>query len=627
MSTHTRNNDDVQRVRDASDIVAVVGEHLTLKPKGREYVCLCPFHDDSNPSMCVVPAKQIYHCFVCGSGGDVFRFVMNYHTMDFREALEHLAQRANIELTPFRPSGGGGASEQHHEGATKSDLIAANAGAQSFFRTILNHPEHGQAARALINRRGISDEMVERFGIGASPDRWDGLLTTINKKQLDTEPYLAAGLLKQRDNGGFYDAYRNRLTFPIRDQIGRPVAFGARRINDEDEPKYLNSSESTAFNKSSTLFGLDLATQAIKRERVAVVVEGYTDVIACHQAGIDHVVATLGTALTKGHASILRRLCDTVVLLFDGDEAGQRAADRAIEVLMSETIDIKIASLATVTDAKDPDELLKRDGGPDTFIRAIEQGVDLLAWRFDRLRAELDGAGPAAVAHRIEDEIRSLVSLGVASLSPIRRRLIVRQIAGAARVEERVVTDAMKLGRRDPRAGVQSSPDARQRPADSPRSLILGCLMCEPKLWNALGEHEHELIATTRFTHTLDQAVADAIHASAEDTQDTGLHAVLAELGDQGDHAADAAARATSLQRAVDTRCEGDEERVALMLRECVRVLTEHDARSPGASHGGTDELERLKAFQNAEIRLRKSVGNVRGSLSGSRAPNRDTPE
>ena len=230
-----------------------------------------------------------------------------------------------------------------------------------FFRAILNHPEHGQAAREVIARRGISDEMVERFLIGASPDRWDGLVMTSEKQGVRTEALLGAGLVKQRERGdGQYDALRNRLIFPICDQIGRVIAFGGRKINEEDEPKYLNSPETSVFKKSTTLFGINHAARAIKRERTAVIVEGYTDVIACHQAGVEHVVGTLGTALTSGHATVLRRLCDTVVLLFDGDAAGIKAADRAIEVLLSETIDIKIAALAGYTEAKDPDELFKQ---------------------------------------------------------------------------------------------------------------------------------------------------------------------------------------------------------------------------------------------------------------------------
>jgi len=619
-------NDDVQRVRDASDIVAVIGECITLKPKGREYVCLCPFHDDHSPSMCVVPAKQIFHCFVCGAGGDVFTFVQRYHSMDFREGLTFLAERGNIELTPFRPSGRSndeGGQEQYPAGSSKQDILLANEQAQGYFRTLLSHPEHGQTARNLIERRGMSAEIVERFGVGTSADRWDGLLMTIDSKGYNTQAFTDAGLLKTRDNGGQYDAMRNRLIFPICDQIGRVIGFGGRRINDDDDPKYLNSPETLVFNKSRTLYGLNHAQRAIKRKRVAVIVEGYTDVIACHQHGVEHVVGTLGTALTKGHATILRRLCDTVVLLFDGDQAGQRAADRAIEVLFSETIDIKIAALAGYTEAKDPDELFAQDDGAEVFDRVIEGAVDLLKWRFDRLRAELTGAGAARVTQRIEEEIRTLLDLGIEKLSPMRRQLMIRQIAGAAGVSEQVVKASMRLGRRVP-ASIEpkDAPRAEMDAAITPRELLLGCLLSEPQLWLTMSAEEHDLLMTTAFDSESSSMVAQALHESVENGSGTGLHQILQELaeslaqGSNEDSFADPVGRATLLCRTVEQQSEGSDERLARLMRECVRevLLSEESGHQPTGSD--PDELEQLRAFEKRQQTMRKKYGSMRGRLS-----------
>jgi DNA primase len=622
-------NDDVQRVRDASDIVGVVGDCMTLKPKGREYVCLCPFHDDHSPSMCVVPAKQIFHCFVCGAGGDVFTFVRRYHSMDFREALQFLAERANIELTPFKPSRSNTPDTQQSSGLSKQDIMHANEQAQSYFRALLTHPEHGQSARELIERRGISADMVERFGIGVSADRWDGLLMTIESKGYDPRAFSEAGLLKTRDSGGQYDALRNRLIFPICDQIGRVIGFGGRRINDEDDPKYLNSPETVAFNKSRTLYGLNNAQRAIKRERVAVVVEGYTDVIACHQHGVEHVVGTLGTALTKGHATILRRLCDTVVLLFDGDEAGQRAADRAIEVLFSETIDIKIAALAGYTDAKDPDELLARDNGSEIFRQAINGAVDLLKWRFDRLRAELVGANPARVTQRIEEEIRTLLDLGIEKLSPMRRQLMIRQIAGAAGVSEQVVKASMRLGRRvpasiEPKASMEQLAD---RPL-TPRELMLGCLLNDEKLWLTMTSDEHDLLMTTAFESPESAFVAQALHESVANRNGTGLHAVLTELSemqaegaiqtDDPAHPLDPAGRATRISRLVEQQCESDPERTARLLNECIQQidLAQQESKVRVSQDEQVDEMDALRAFAEKQRTLRGKYASVRGRLS-----------
>jgi DNA primase len=360
-------HDDRQRVLDATDVVQLIGEHVALKARGREFIALCPFHDDHKPSMYVVPAKQIYHCFSCGAGGNALTFVMEYHKMAFREALEHLAQRAGVELTPWKPGAAAGAAagsqEQRGGGAPRQEVLAANRAAADFFERMLAREDLGRAAREVIARRGISPEMVESFRLGAAPEMWDGLQRTISHKNAPAGPFLAAGLLKQRNEGGLYDAFRNRLMFPIQDQTGAVVAFGARRINEEDEPKYLNSPDSVVFNKSATLYGLHQAARTIQRTRTAIVTEGYMDVIACHQAGVTNAVAALGTAMTRENAKILRRLCDTVVLLFDGDEAGQRAADRAVEVFFAEPVDVRIAVLPPDAGAKDPDELLKQEGG------------------------------------------------------------------------------------------------------------------------------------------------------------------------------------------------------------------------------------------------------------------------
>jgi DNA primase len=625
-------NDDVQRVRDASDIVGVVGDCLTLKPKGREYVSLCPFHDDHSPSMCVVPAKQIFHCFVCGAGGDAFTFVQRYHSMDFREALQYLAERANIELTPFKPGRRSDeAGSEHHQssGLTKQDIMQANEQGQAYFRALLTHPEHGKLARDLISRRGINEEMVERFGIGVSADRWDGLLMTIESKGFDPRAYIEAGLLKTRDNGGQYDALRNRLIFPICDQIGRVIAFGGRRINDDDDPKYLNSPETIAFNKSKTLYGLNNAQRAIKRERVAVVVEGYTDVIACHQHGVENVVATLGTALTKGHATILRRLCDTVVLLFDGDDAGQRAADRAIEVLFSETIDIKIAALAGYTDAKDPDELLARDNGREIFKQAIDGAVDLLKWRFDRLRAELAGANVARITQRIEEEIRTLLDLGIEQLSPMRRQLMIRQIAGAAGVSEQVVKASMRLGRRVP-ASIEPKPETLDDSSAplTPRELLLGCLLNDEKLWISMTSDEHDLLMTTDFNSPSSAIVAQALHESIANRKGTALQAVLSEISELQAEGAfsesdpegrfDPAGLATKLSRIVEQQCEGEEERIVRLMRECIQQieLSQHESQAQTTPDAEMDEMDRLRAFADQQHQLRNKYNSLRGRLT-----------
>lgn len=564
-------NDDKERVRDAADIVRVIGDHVSLKPHGREYLGICPFHDDHKPSMNVVPHKQIFHCFSCGAGGDVFSFVQRYHAMDFREALNHLAERFGVTLTPRGQNTPASDDSQPH--ISRKDLLNANATATEFFKTILRNEQHGATARQLIADRGINEQMVEAFALGASPDRWDGLIKTLQGKSMDEAPFVQAGLLKPKDSGEFYDVLRNRLIFPIHDQIGRVIAFGGRRINDEDDPKYLNSPETPLFNKSATLYGIHQAARRIQAERTAIVTEGYTDVIACHQAGFTNVVATLGTALTPGHAAILRRLCDTIVLLFDSDEAGSRAADRAVEVFFAEPVDVKIATLASVTDAKDPDELLKRQDGQALFPQAIQNAVDLLSFRFGRIADSLQEAGPAAMSRAIEQELASLVQLGLNTLQPLRRALVVRQLSQIARVDEQIIIRAIPAGRKPRHWPSEDSQEqtADQSPPenlDSVQALLLGCILCEPALLVSLDEHQRERVAPDAYPSGVLRRLTVAIGQVVASGHEPDLHAVLGAI-DADDLQTNQTA--VALYTHTNTITDSEQPRLHQLWRDCLQ--------------------------------------------------------
>ncbi|MEO0477195.1 MAG: DNA primase, partial [Planctomycetota bacterium] len=364
-------NNDRERVHASTDLIRLIGEHVQLRPKGREFAGLCPFHDDKNPSMMVSPQKQIYKCFSCGAGGDCFSFVMDYHKLSFPEALKMLADRSGIELTPFKPGKGGSAPDPKSSDRRKR-LLSVNEQALAFFRAQLQSPA-GEPVRDYLAKRGVSAEMIEQFQLGYAPHSWHALSEEVSAKRLDKPAFEAAGLIAN-GNRGLYDKLRHRLIFPIGDRLGRPIAFGGRTLpgNELDDPtvdaKYLNSPETLLFNKSRTLYGLDLAKQPIINSKTAVIVEGYTDVIACHQHDRRNVIAALGTAFTAEHAKDLRRLCDKVVLVFDGDAAGHKAADRAVEVLLTSEIDVAVVILP---EGKDPDELLAQGGGEEAWDALI----------------------------------------------------------------------------------------------------------------------------------------------------------------------------------------------------------------------------------------------------------------
>ena len=593
-------NGDKDRVRDATDIVRLIGEHVALKPKGREFVGLCPFHNDRNPSMNVIPAKQIFHCFVCGTGGDCFSFVSKFHKMDFREALEHLAERAGIALTPRSRTPDAPA------GPSRADVLSANATAAEFFKAILHHPEHGRLARDTISTRGIAPDMVARFMLGASPERWDGLIATVQSKRLDPRPFFDAGLFKKRESSdGAYDSFRNRLMFPIQDQIGRVIAFGARKLNPDDEPKYLNSPETRLFNKSATLYALNHAAKPIQAQRTALITEGYTDVIACHQAGFTNAVATLGTALTREHATVLRRLCDRVILLFDGDEAGQRAADRAVEVFFSEDLDVAIATLNKVTDAKDPDELLKREDGPDIFRQALAAATDLLDYRFARLRERLQGAGMAALSRAITDEIARLVELGLKDVEPIRQKLIVKRLAAIAGLDEPTILSAIPAGRR-PRPAAPT-PSGDQPPSEpdlnlasaplSPAEHLLGCVLCDGTLLGTLGESERDFLAPAAYRSALLRLVAQAIHDLHEDHGCADLSALLRTAEDES-----LKQTAVALASRIDHETDRSRDRLHAHWHSCLNTAR-HDAQRRQAADA-PDLIQQIKLKRAAHASL-----------------------
>lgn len=617
--------DDRQRVLDATDIVRLIGESIALKPKGREYVCLCPFHDDHSPSMFVVPHKQMYHCFSCGAGGNAITFAMNYHKMTFREALEYLAERSGIALTPFKPQrpypigvgpaepgehGDGGGQAGAGAGVSREEMRSANATAQSFFRAILNHPEHGRAAREIIARRGITPEMAELFQLGAAPDKWDGLTLTVQSKNLPVRPFQAVGLFKARENGnGQYDAFRNRLMFPIHDQTGKwVIGFGGRRINDEDEPKYINSPESAVFDKGKTLYAMAQASQAIRQRRMAIVTEGYMDAIACHQAGVRNAVATLGTALTSGNARVLRQMCDsgTIVLLFDGDEAGQRAAERAVEVFFAETVDVRIAMLSTITDAKDPDELLKREGGREVFDEVIRQAIDPLELLFARVKAKLGGLGLSARGRAVDDFVARLMDLGLDRVDKVRYQLIVKRLGEIAGVGWDAIRDTIEQyrarGRGQSRGTGSGEALAEVKAPLSHGEHLLGCLLNDPTLAVTLNEEEWDLLDASVFKDASVAAVARIVADLTINERTPSVQEVMAETDDP--RVQQAAAR---LAGEIDRFTGSDPVRLKRHWRERLE-----DAKASAATvRGGADEGSLSLEARIARVReLKRGSGN-----------------
>jgi len=395
--------DAVAEIRERIDIIDLVQGYVpSLKKTGRSFKGLCPFHQEKSPSFVVFPDSQNFHCFGCGKGGDLFTFYMLVENTEFRDALKELAIRAGVTLDVAT------APAPEHD-AHRKRLIDANELAATFFSHVLARARHGEAGRRMVEERGISPEMVERFRLGFAPESWSDLLNFLTSRDVPVNVAQEAGLLQTRDNGGHYDRFRNRLMFPIRDRDGDVVGFGGRAMGN-GIPKYLNSPQTPVFDKSSLVYALDLAKEPIRKSGDVVIVEGYMDVIAAHQFGYENVVASMGTALTESQAALVKRGSTRIVLALDADAAGQMATIRGIET-MQDALDADVQpvpdaagiirferklktqiSVVHLPEGKDPDELIRKS--PDTWPSIVASAKPFMDFTIETLTRSVDLADP-----------------------------------------------------------------------------------------------------------------------------------------------------------------------------------------------------------------------------------------
>ena len=386
-------NDDRERVRQQVDLVELIGQQISLRRQGRIYVGICPWHDDSKPSLQVNPERQSWKCWVCNIGGDIFSYTMQSEGIDFREALKMLAERAGVSLGPAN------AISRVEPGSPndKNALYGAMAWAERLMHEFFLNASEAQPARAYCQARGISSEMINRFKIGFAPDQWQWLVDSARSTALSPEILEAVGLIgRSAKSNRPYDRFKGRLIFPIRDVQRRPIALGGRilpEFADENAAKYINSPETRLFSKSDQLYGLDLARDAVTKTREIVIMEGYTDVVMAHQTGITEAAAVLGTALNQRHIRLLRRFADRIILVLDGDEAGQRRAREVLEMFVAEQVDVRIL---TLPEKLDPCDFLLAHG-EQPFRAMLDQAVDALEHLF---QVETAGFDPVSDTHR-----------------------------------------------------------------------------------------------------------------------------------------------------------------------------------------------------------------------------------
>jgi DNA primase len=416
--------DAKEQVRQAVDIVDLVGSYVQLRRQGRNFVGICPWHDDSRPSLQVNPDRQSFKCWVCDIGGDVFSFVMKTEGLEFREALELLAERAGIQLrqpthASNEPGGAGSGTTRLADPADdKRTLYRVCAWAEEQFHRCLIAAPEGEPGRRYFEQRGITQDILREWHLGFAPDRWDWILERARGTEWKPPVLERVGLLRRKElGGGFYDWFRGRVMFSIRDARSRPVAFGGRvlpQLADDRSAKYINSPETPLFSKSRELYGLDIARENFKSQGGAIVMEGYTDVLMAHQHGVDNCVAVLGTALGERHLQLLRRYTDSITLVLDGDDAGKRRTNEILDNLLSlfekNQIDLRIL---TLPEGVDPCDFIVEHGS-DSFRQLLTQAVDALEHKF---RTVTQGLDTLTDTHRASQAAEQLLAT-LASIRP-----------------------------------------------------------------------------------------------------------------------------------------------------------------------------------------------------------------
>jgi DNA primase len=430
-----------EQLKSSIDIVQVIGERVRLKRQGStgRYLGLCPFHQEKTPSFNVNQTRQFYKCFGCGVAGDAFKFVMELDGLTFPEAIKFLAESNGIPV-PKR------ADYNDPEAKRRAALFEMHTIAADLFQSSLRGPQ-GVHARAYLEKRGVSAELIETFGLGFSESSGQALARRLSQENFTQEQLDASGLVRRREDGsGSYDFFRGRLMFPIHDESGKVVGFGGRAMRDEDQPKYLNSPETPIYRKTSVLYNLHRARDAMRRTDRAVLVEGYMDVIGVYAAGIKEVVACCGTSLTSPQVRSMHRLTDggTVVVNFDPDMAGAKATEKGVDILLGEELDVRVLALEG---GLDPDEYIKQNGA-DVYRARLESAPEYFHWLADRARAKFDMSS----AKGRMDAFNSLMPRLEKVPNPFRRVVIASDLAEYLRVDPKLVRDQLKKGVSDRRA-------------------------------------------------------------------------------------------------------------------------------------------------------------------------------
>jgi DNA primase len=554
--------DFAEQVKGSVDIVGVVGEHVRLRKSGPyRYMGLCPFHQEKTPSFTVHVTRQFYKCFSCGAAGDVFKFVMEIEGLSFYEALKSLAERNGIPM----PKRSQYADEDSRQRAA---LIAMHEIAQEAFRANLNGPG-GETARAYLAKRGLSRETIEQFGLGYSDRSGRGLLRVLEQRNFSAAQAVDAGLAGKREDGSLYDRFRNRLMFPIHDASGKIIAYGGRALAAEDNPKYLNSPETPIFKKSAVLYNLHRAKEAMRKEDRAILVEGYMDAIGVTAAGFGAVVASCGTALTDKQVRLIKQHTHRIAVNFDPDAAGVNAAERSVNMLLDEGMQVRILEL---DGDLDPDEYCK-ERGAGAYQERLEGAKGYFYWLADRARTKYDvrtSEGQVSVLKFLMPAVQRITD-------PMERMVIAGDVASYLGVERGMVLDSFK------KAVADRQESKFERPAPALRhdeKILINAMLTQPE---RLSEGFAELKGMDVISTFPSRRIFQTIFALESGGARLDFEALHARLEEEDQHLLAVAALGDDV--------EAPEEEVAAAMASVRRSETEHRR---------ADLKRRIKEFERA---------------------------
>lgn len=585
LGSHMFTKSILNDIRDRIPITTLIGERVSLKKAGRNFKGLCPFHNEKSPSFNVNDEKGIFHCFGCGEGGDIFQFVMKFDGIGFAEAVKYLADRTGVELP--RDTNPALKAAEDESAKKKRYLLRINEVARDYFASRLLDERAGAKARGYLQQRGLSEEFWTQLFLGYADNAWDSLVGHLSEKGAPLELAAELGLIKKRDGGGYYDFFRDRLIFPIVSPRGETLAFSGRDISEGGEAaKYLNSPDSAIYHKSNCVLGLNVAQTAIRNENLVILVEGNMDMASLHQAGIANVVAPLGTALTAGHLKLLKRYTRNMMVVFDGDEAGSRAAVRSLEVFIEEGLSPRVVPLP---DGEDPDTLIKKDGA-DGFRKRIAAAPSLFEYVVDRTIAETgaDAAGKVQAMAKIIPILKGIAD-------PAEQGIYTRHLARRLDADEGSIRKSMaKTGVRTKMPGALTGKEMAEEKIKHPLSppakvsaegMLIEILLRRPESAASIfGE-----ISPESFEDAWCRTVAGMLHEQWKLSGAVDISAIIDGISDS-----ELAAQLRQISLDAD---RWNEDEVADLTDDCLSRITERPALA---------RMERI----NDDIRIAEMSGD-----------------